>query len=368
MTFAGNVHLSPARGPRRVAIGVLLAAASVAVGIAVWLATATAARASTPLSLTYDATATCPVTVTGDCSYANVDAALQSALSGGSAQWALNIPGLAVGGGAGPTIAGAAVTEDATAQSLVISGSLNGGLPIQATAVWPSGATAPELALAVKAPDGALNALNSLWSSSADPQLTGAVLLSSPDSTYQFDPAQLPAASQTFYPAALGTPTLNPGLTLFAGVNVGATADPTLKNVLEYLGVGQTATVTGTVSQSFAPLLSPTLATAADKAGLDLTLSSTETGGTSRRGWTAAPRRWSSSCPLRGRPRSPGPIRCRPRSAASRTRSPAASATTRPPKAAPRSPPRTRSPPAPRSTRLSGSERCSCRTPSSLSP
>jgi hypothetical protein len=279
VSCAGAVHLPRARGPRRTVIGAIAAVIAAAVAIVVWMATASAARASTPLTLTYDATATCPVVVTGDCTFANADAALQAALAGGSAQWALNIPGLAVGGGGGPTIAGATVTEDATQQSLVISGTLNGGLPIQATAVWPSGATAPELALAVKAPDGSLNLLNSLWSSSADPQLTAAVLLSSPDSTYQFDASQLPASAQSFYPADLGTPTLSPGLSLFAGVNVGATADPTLKNVLEYLGVGDTATISGTLSNSFAPLLSPTLATAADKAGLDLTLRSTETGG-----------------------------------------------------------------------------------------
>lgn len=247
------------------------------IGLALTLLfSASSARAASVVTL--QSGTGCPV-VTSTCSYAKVSAAVTTAVANGTGPtWTANFTGLSKP----MTITGVTAATDATNQSIALTGELSltggGSLPVQLTAVW-GGKPTPVLGIAIKPDDGSLASLNSLWSSSADPTLTGALVVSTDQAGGGLDPSTLPLAAQDFYPAGFDGAVPGNGASLFAGIDVGSTSDPALKNVLSFLGVGQTATIHGTIAGSIGPLVDPADATPAQLAGLSLTVSSTSNGG-----------------------------------------------------------------------------------------
>ncbi|MDQ1631138.1 MAG: hypothetical protein QOC80_1110, partial [Frankiaceae bacterium] len=274
----GEKHPSIRRTP------LLLAMIFAAVGIAVALLLAAGeARASSTVTLKPGPTGTCPVVVSGTCRYTSVRDAATSTVNGANGlTWTANFTGLPP---AGLQVSGVtSVVADDALQSLTLTGTLSGGAPVQLTAVWGTAST-PQLGIAIRPTGSSLHALNPLWSSPADPSLSTAVVVSTAQAGGSVDLSKLPASSRTFYPAGFASAQPGTGMALFAGVDVGQTSNPALQNVLRYLGVGSpangsTATVQGTLANSLAPILSSS-STAADQAGLNLSISSTTSGGSS---------------------------------------------------------------------------------------
>ncbi|MCW2546039.1 MAG: hypothetical protein JWN96_499, partial [Mycobacterium sp.] len=221
----------------------------------------------------------CPIATVNPCSYAKVSAAVTTAVNGGNGPtWTATFTGMPQA----MSVTGVTVATDDIKQSIAMTGdlSLPAGttVPVQLTAVW-GGKSTPVLAIAVKPSDGSLASLNSLWSTPANPTLSGALVVSTNQVGGGLDRSTLPSGAQDFYPAAFTAAVPGNGASLFAGINVGTTSDAALKKVLTFLGVGQTATLQGTLAGSIGPVIDPAHATPAQNAGLSLTLSSTSTAG-----------------------------------------------------------------------------------------
>lgn len=263
---------APVAGRRRL----LLIGAVALIGLALALVfSAREARASSTVTL--QSGTGCPVADVSPCSYAKVSSAITTAVNGPSGPtWLATFTGLPQT----MTVTGVTAATDDAKKSIALTGTLSlpagGSLPVQLTAVWGS-QSAPVLGIAVKPSDGSLASLNSLWSSKANPTLSGALVVSTDHAGGGLDPATLPAAAQSFYPTGFVGALPGNGASLFAGINVGSTSDPALKNVLTFLGVGQTATIQGTLAGSIGPVVDPADATPTQSAGIALTLSSTST-------------------------------------------------------------------------------------------